>query len=132
MKAGNTNYDVGTRIRIKGIKDEDDSYLNGKIGSLTHPFASYQSGVVGVYLDKMKGDVVTLNSHSVNLEVDEFEIYYTLDEMIERALNAFWDSVVKDNPNIKGLEFKDSKLKGRFENISKKVIEYWIENNKNP
>ena len=38
MKAGRTNLEVGTLVKLKGLKG-DDKVLNGLKGSITHPFA---------------------------------------------------------------------------------------------
>lgn len=52
MKAGQTNIDVHTRVRIKNMKGEDKE-LNGLTGSVTHPFAFGETGKnwLGVWLD---------------------------------------------------------------------------------
>lgn len=68
MKIGNTNFETYTRIRIKDIKGTD-KFLNGKEGTLTHPFGCFPSGDVGVYLDNTK------NTKDIcNLFIGEFEI----------------------------------------------------------
>jgi hypothetical protein len=52
MKAGSSNYDVGTKIRITECEDVD---LIGLTGTLTHPFAGIEwpgvTYLVGVRLD---------------------------------------------------------------------------------
>jgi len=51
MYAGKSKYPIGTRIRIKGLKGED-AFLNGRKGTLTHPFGCFPIGDVGVILDE--------------------------------------------------------------------------------
>jgi len=69
MKAGKSKYEVGTRIRIKNIKGED-KWLNGREGTLTHPFGCFgESGKVGVYLD----NTATVKMGICNLMNNEFE-----------------------------------------------------------
>jgi hypothetical protein len=52
MKAGQTELKVGTRVQLQDIKGED-KYLNGLIGSVTHPFAfgETKKGWVGIRLE---------------------------------------------------------------------------------
>jgi len=52
MKAGQTKVNVGTRVRLTNIRGED-SFLNGFVGTVTHPFAfgETKKGWVGVWLD---------------------------------------------------------------------------------
>ncbi len=49
MKAGQTNLQVGTKVRLVTKEKE----INGKIGTITHPFAFGETskGWVGIYLD---------------------------------------------------------------------------------
>jgi len=69
MKAGNSKYDVGTRIRIRNMKGED-KWLNGMEGYLTHPFGCFGKGTdVGVYLDNK----TLVNMGICNLMNNEFE-----------------------------------------------------------
>jgi len=68
MKAGRSNYDLGIRIRIKGLTGED-AELNGKQGTLTHPFGCFPIGDVGVYLD----DTSEMHMGICNLLIGEFE-----------------------------------------------------------
>jgi len=70
MKAGKSNYEVGTRIRIKNIQDEDAD-MNGLTGKLTHPFGCYPADYVGVWLDEQ--DVVFYNDCNLKCE-HEFEV----------------------------------------------------------
>ncbi len=53
MKAGQTNLDIGIKIKIANIKGQD-SCLNGHTGTITHPFAfgCIDKGWVGVRSDK--------------------------------------------------------------------------------
>lgn len=70
MKAGRSNHNIGTRIRIKNLTG-DDSDLNGVTGELTHPFASFEANYVGVYLD----DEMVSASGICNLASEnEFEV----------------------------------------------------------
>ena len=53
MKAGNTKFDVGTRIRVVSIASSDPHERNGMIGlegTLTHPFGDSPHSVLGVYV----------------------------------------------------------------------------------
>ncbi len=52
MKAGQSNLEVGTRVRIKNLKGVD-KWLNGRMGTVTHPFAfgCTDKGWVGVWVD---------------------------------------------------------------------------------
>jgi len=69
MKAGNSKYNVGTRVRIKNIKGED-KWLNSREGTLTHPFGCFGKGSnVGVYLD----NTATVLMGICNLMNNEFE-----------------------------------------------------------
>ena len=62
MKAGNTNFEVNARVKIKNVTGED-SDLNGKTGRVTHPFPGLMapgidySNWVGVRLDE-PGNVI--------------------------------------------------------------------------
>lgn len=58
MKAGQTNLDVGTRVKIHGIKGEDKN-LNGLIGTITHPFAfgETKKGWIGIILEGGKANM---------------------------------------------------------------------------
>jgi hypothetical protein len=53
MKAGQSNLELGIRVKLKNIKGED-KYLNGLIGVVTHPFAfgCTKKGWVGIRLDE--------------------------------------------------------------------------------
>jgi hypothetical protein len=70
MKAGLTDLEVGTRIRLQNIIGED-SFLNGKNGSITHPFCfgETKKGWVGVRLDDE-----TIYNGKCNAKVNECEI----------------------------------------------------------
>ena len=70
MKAGKSNYEVGTRIKIKNIEGEE-SDMNGLTGKLTHPFGCYPADYVGVWLDEQ--DILTYNDCNLNNE-NEFEL----------------------------------------------------------
>ena len=52
MEAGKSNIKVGTYVKIKGVKGED-SFLNGKRGTVTHPFAFGATGKnwIGIVID---------------------------------------------------------------------------------
>lgn len=51
MKAGITNYEVGTRVRLRGITDPNDHDLNGMVGVLCRPFRNFPITDAGVRLD---------------------------------------------------------------------------------
>lgn len=73
MKAGQTEFEVGTRIRIKTIRGEGRE-LSGLTGTITHPFAfgETKKGWVGVYLDA--GQTETPWGGKCNLSTKEFEV----------------------------------------------------------
>ena len=73
MKAGQSKIDVGARIKIKGIRGED-SFLNGLVGSVTHPFAfgETKKGWVGVWLDA--GNSNTSYGGQVNIKETECDL----------------------------------------------------------
>ena len=52
MKAGQSNLEVGARVKLKNITGEDKN-LNGLIGTVTHPFAfgCTKKGWVGIILE---------------------------------------------------------------------------------
>lgn len=50
MKIGETNLEVGTKVKIKGIVC-DESFLNGYTGKLTYPHYCTGKEWVGVILD---------------------------------------------------------------------------------
>lgn len=55
MKAGETNYDVDTRIKVLSIADDDpDEKIGvvGSVGTLTHPFGDMPSTILGVWVEK--------------------------------------------------------------------------------
>jgi len=68
MKAGQTNLDLGTKVKIKNITGEDKE-LNGLIGTVTHPFAfgETKKGWVGIWLECEK------YSGQCNVKVSECE-----------------------------------------------------------
>lgn len=79
MKAGKTNYEVNTRIRITFIDDEESKELEGQTGTLTHPFAGLIAPgfenryIAGVYLDRPMG--AWGSGSTCNLMVgDKFEV----------------------------------------------------------
>ena len=77
MKAGQTNLEVGTKVRLYGIKDKEDFYLNGLTGTITHPFAfgCTDKGWVGVYLDKPLAQACgIISGEKVNVKETECEI----------------------------------------------------------
>lgn len=53
MKAGQTELEVGTKVRIKGITGQD-ACLNGITGTVTHPFAfgCTDKEWIGIYSDE--------------------------------------------------------------------------------
>lgn len=73
MLAGQTNIRVGTRVKIKGITNKDDKYLNGMTGSVTHPFAfgCTKKGWIGIYLDNTNPD---MKYAQCNVKTSEIEI----------------------------------------------------------
>ena len=70
MNAGKSEYQCGVRVRIKGLKGGEDSFLTGRTGTLTHPFGCFPIGDVGVYLD----DRSDMTMGICNLLNGEFEI----------------------------------------------------------
>ena len=70
MKAGKSNYEVGTRIKIKNLSG-DDADMNGLTGKLTHPFGCYPANYVGVWLDEQ--DILTYNNGNLDSE-NEFKL----------------------------------------------------------
>lgn len=66
MKAGQSLIEVGQKVKIVGIIGED-SDLNGKIGTATHPFAfgCTKKGWIGVYEDA---------GEKYNIEVKNIEV----------------------------------------------------------
>ena len=70
MKAGKTDIDVGTYIRITGITEVDKD-LNGLTGTVTHPFSFGCTGKnwVSVLLDSERPW-----GNRVNVKVTEIEI----------------------------------------------------------
>lgn len=54
MKAGQTNLEVGQRVKITGIKGRDAKY-NGKQGVITHPFSFGQKVDPQAFYKQMKG-----------------------------------------------------------------------------
>jgi hypothetical protein len=65
MKAGNSRYDVDTRIRITYIAstDPDDLKLVGRTGRLTHPFGDSPGSALGVWLDPTPDEARWLREH---------------------------------------------------------------------
>ena len=58
MKAGQTELEVGTKVKLQNIKGEDKE-LNGLIGTITHPFAfgETKKGWVGIWLEGGKSNM---------------------------------------------------------------------------
>ena len=58
MIAGQTELEVGTRVKLQNIKGEDKE-LNGLIGTITHPFAfgETKKGWVGIWLEGGKANM---------------------------------------------------------------------------
>lgn len=77
MKAGKTDFEVGTRVRITRVigTDADDKALVGATGEITHPFPGLMLGrpsqyIAGIYLDdehRTKGTGLPLGHSVVNL-----------------------------------------------------------------
>lgn len=85
MKAGKTQIDVNTCIRITGISDKDDQVYIGMEGKVTHPFPglmmdSPDQYSVGVYLDPNEAvarglGLNKLGQCQINLMIyDSFEV----------------------------------------------------------
>jgi hypothetical protein len=70
MKAGQTNLEVGTRVKLKTKEKE----LNGLFGSVTHPFAfgETKKGWIGIWLDG--GNSNTPYGGQCNVKESEVEI----------------------------------------------------------
>jgi len=54
MKAGNTNYETGTRVRIANIADRNDLDLNGREGVLCRPFRQFPIQEVGIRIEAIE------------------------------------------------------------------------------
>lgn len=54
MKAGKSNFNVGDKVLISGITDDEYKFLNGETATVTHPFSfgCTDEGWVGLYLNK--------------------------------------------------------------------------------
>jgi len=70
MKAGKTELEVGTKVRITGISGGDgyDQRLVGLVGEITHPFPGLMNGptsdyVAGLFLD----DEEVAKAHGLSL-----------------------------------------------------------------
>lgn len=72
MKAGQTNIEVGTKVKIINIKGEDQD-LNGRTGTVTHPFAfgETKKGWVGIWLDP---NCSSIYGGQCNVKSSELEI----------------------------------------------------------
>jgi hypothetical protein len=70
MKAGDSNFDVGSRIKITKISREEEQHLVGHTGILTHPFPYFDVEYVGVYLDRP--DLYLSNICNLSVD-DDFE-----------------------------------------------------------
>jgi hypothetical protein len=70
MKAGRSIHEVGTRVRLKNIRDKYDLDLNGKEGTLAQPFNGFPIRDVGVLVDT--GDLD--NPKPACIYLNEFEV----------------------------------------------------------
>lgn len=93
MKAGNSELNVNTRIRITRIDDEEDKIYEGLEGRVTHPFpglmfAPASEYSVGVYVDPQQAisrsiSLDRLGQCKVNLlTCDSFVVVETDDDDI--------------------------------------------------
>lgn len=64
MMAGKSHLEIGTRVRIKNIKDPNDKDLNGQCGILRQPFRGFPIQDAGIRLD---------DGTNVSLYLGEFE-----------------------------------------------------------
>lgn len=73
MKAGQTDFEVGTRVQLENIKGEDKE-LNGLIGTITHPFAfgETKKGWVGIHLEG--GKATMPYGGQCNVKIGEFKV----------------------------------------------------------
>ena len=73
MEAGKSNIKVGTYVKIKGVKGED-SFLNGKRGTVTHPFAFGATGKnwIGIVIDAGQSDMPM--GGKCNVKINEIEV----------------------------------------------------------
>lgn len=71
MLAGQSSYEVGTKIKITHVGEEEDQHLIGLTGTLTHPFMAFSANFVGVILDE--NDVMHYGICNLAQE-DEFEL----------------------------------------------------------
>jgi hypothetical protein len=74
MKAGKSNYDVGTKIRITKVDEEDSDFLVGMEGTLTHPFGCYPANYVGVYLDEEEAKQRGIDTKCNLSRTDKFKV----------------------------------------------------------
>lgn len=65
MFAGKSRHEIGVRVRITGITDPNDADLNGKCGTLRHPFRGFPIQDVGIRLD---------DGVNVSLHLNEYEL----------------------------------------------------------
>ena len=70
MKAGQTNIEVGTKVKITGFTGNDSIY-NGWTGEATHPFATgcTDKGWIGIRMDKYTVYGFQLNAKETEVKV---------------------------------------------------------------
>lgn len=101
MKAGQTDIEVNSLVAIVGIKDENESFLNGVIGEATHPFASgcTDKGWIGIRTNVMTPFGYQVNCHKKEVRVlneKETESFYKYKELYGES-NIYFDmSLTKD------------------------------------
>lgn len=70
MKAGQTNLEVGAKVKITGFTGNDAIY-NGQIAEVTHPFATgcTDKGWIGLRMP-----IYTVYGYQINARVAEVEL----------------------------------------------------------
>ena len=63
--AGISRHEIGSRVKISGIVDPNDIDLNGKTGTLRHPFRKFPIQDVGIRLDDGTNVSVHLNEYEL-------------------------------------------------------------------
>jgi hypothetical protein len=105
MKAGQTNIEVNSIVAITGIKDKNDSCMNGVIGEATHPFATgcTDKGWIGIRTNTMTpfGFQVNCEAKEVKpLNEKELQEYFKCIELYGES-NVYFDANAKENRLLK-------------------------------
>lgn len=70
MHAGKSKYPVGTLVELCDITDPIDADLNGRRGTLAHPFMKFPIQDVGVLLETDKPGIL----QPVTVYLNEFKV----------------------------------------------------------